>query len=460
MSIMRKKMLPQLIATGFVALGISQMQAQVILADKYENENAPKIGTFENINFTEGGFSSLLYIPNTNGTEFWTVTDRGVNIDAENANANALPSAKHPSCKPTYDKLYAFPGYAPKIMRLKIKGDKIEIVKIITIKRPDRKDATGNLNPTGLGSKADEVASTNVVSNCADFDKYLAPKDIWGIDSEGLDVDKQGNFWICEEGGPTIWKVSPKGILLKRYRPYAQNPQPQDVVIDACFSFRRNNRGFEGISVTPNGKVYAIIQSPLYYKNNSGVAGSGSLSTSQIHRILEIDPTTDQTKMYAYANDGAIGSLKPKDFKIGDLRDINNSSFLVIEQGTGKTDDSKKMYVIDISNATPVKSGLAYGGKTLEELNTPSELMAHGINPVSKTLLFDLNEKGWPRTLEKAEGIAIIDKNTIAVCNDNDFGQTSEKQDGIATATGIKSGIYIFKLGEAESLKGYILSGK
>ncbi|MDQ5929648.1 MAG: hypothetical protein QG594_1428 [Bacteroidota bacterium] len=453
---MEKKLLSTISKTVVILLVSISSQAQVTMGNKYENLTSDAIGTFQNIAFREGGFSSLAYIPNTNGAEFWTLSDRGVNVDAANANATATASVKYPTCKPTYDKIYAFPTYAPKIHRVKIEGTELKILQTISIKRPGGTTATGIINPTGLGSTAAEVASTNIVTDCADFDTNTAPKDIWGIDSEGIDVDKDGNFWICEEGGPTIWKLNSNGVVLKRYTPYSQNPQPEDVIIDACFSFRRNNRGFEGITVTPNGKIYAIIQSPLYYKAASGVAGSGTLASSQIHRILEIDPTTNATKMYAYVNDGTIGAIKPKDIKIGDLRAINNTTFLVLEQAATAPDDIKRMYTIDITNATNVQSGLAYGGKTLEELNTPTALASNNIVPVTKTLFFDLYAKGWPVALDKAEGIAIIDSNTIAICNDNDYAQTSVNQDGIAAATTTKSTVYLFNLAGASALANYI----
>lgn len=431
-------------------------QAQVTLENSYPNTTSNTIGVFQGITFREGGFSSLHYIPNTNGTEFWTITDRGVNVDAANANSGA---ANGP-CIPTYDKIYGFPNYAPKIMRIKIVGNEVEILQSITIKRPDGTNATGLLNPTGFGSTAAEVCSTNVVTDCNDFSTNTAPKDIWGIDSEGLDIDSQGNFWICEEGGPTIWKVSPNGVVLKRYTPYSLT-QPEDVSIDACFGFRRNNRGFEGLTITPNGKVYAIIQSPMYYGNVSGTAGVKTLGNSRIHRILEIDPATGIQKMYAYVNDGAIGTssdIRPRDQKIGDLKAINNTTFLVIEQALRGVQNVKNLYTIDISSATEVVSGLAYAGntKTLEELETTANLTANSIVPVTKTLNFDIHSKGWPTTIEKAEGIAIIDANTIVICNDNDYGQYSPTENGIATPNNQNCTLYKFNLTGVNALQNYI----
>lgn len=449
---------------AFTLLSVSMTNySQVTLTNSYENNTSDNIGSFQGITFREGGFSSLVYIPGTNGTEFWTVTDRGVNIDAANANTSATTTPQYPNgCVPTYDKIYAFPTYAPKLMHIKILNNEVTVLETIAIKRPNGQPVTGLLNPSGFGSTATEICSTNTVDNCANFDANTVPKDEWGIDSEGLDIDADGNFWISEEGGPTIWKVSPTGIVLKRYTPYALT-QPEDVAINPCFAFRRNNRGFEGLTITPNGKVYAILQSPMYYGNASGTAGIKTLGNSRIHRILEIDPVTNNQKMYAYVNDGAIGTssdIRPRDQKIGDLRAINNTTFLVIEQAFRGVQNVKKLYKIDITGATEVQSGLAYAGnsKTLEELDSPANLNSNGIIPVSKTLNFDMHANGWPTSIEKAEGITIIDANTIVLCNDNDYGQYSPSENGIATPNNQKSTLFKFSLQGANTLQGFVLS--
>src|SRR6478609_4124726 len=190
-----------------------ESEAQITLLQNYENKSSASIGTYQGINYREAGFSSLYPIANTNGKEFWTISDRGVNIDCANAN----PAA----CRPTYDKMYAFANYAPKIHRIRINGDSIQILQTITMKRPNGTTATGLLNPTGFGSTAAEVASIDTVLNCDNFMIKTATKDVWGIDSEGIVVDKDGNFWICEEGGPTIWKLNRNGVVINRYTPYA-----------------------------------------------------------------------------------------------------------------------------------------------------------------------------------------------------------------------------------------------
>lgn len=270
----RKQFFVVAFAIAVFSLGGQLVKGQITLRQDYQNNYSAPIGTFQGINFREGGFSGLYPVAGTNGKEFWTVSDRGVNVDAANAN----PA----SCRPTYDKIYGFPGYAPKIHRIRLNGDSIQILQTIALKRPNGTNATGLLNPAGFGSTVVEMVSTDTVLDCANFNSKIAAKDIWGIDSEGILVDKDGNFWICEEGGATIWKVSPNGVVLNRFTPYAGlvGAQPQDIAIDTVFGYRKNNRGFEGIAIAPNGKIYAIIQSPILYPDKA--TGEGS----QIHLSL------------------------------------------------------------------------------------------------------------------------------------------------------------------------------
>ena len=444
---MKKNLTKALICLGLFSFAKRECHAQISLLQDYKNYTAATIGTFQGISFKEAGFSALCYIPGTDGKEFWVCSDRGVNIDAGNAN----PSG----CRPTYDKIFSFPGYAPKIHRIRINGDSIQVLRTISIKAPTGADAKGVLLPTGFGSTASEQASTDTVQNCSNFNSKIAAKEIWSIDAEGICVDKDGNFYVSEENGPTIWKINPNGVVIKRYSPYANlaGAQPQDVLIDTAFKYRKNNRGFESVAVTPNGKIYAIIQSPILYPNSA--AGENT----RIHRMIEIDPATNQQRMLAYVNDGIIGSgssqIRLKDWKIGDMTAINDSTFLVLEAAARGNTDIKRMYKVNINGATAFNSGL-YGGQTVEQLVDSAGLVFQGIFPVKKTLFMDLLASGWPANLEKAEGLAIINDSTIALVNDNDYGQISPAEDGVATATGILSHLITFGLQGNKKLTGFV----
>jgi len=441
------------ISLPFVLLAASQYKAdaQVTKLQDYTNNQSATIGTFQGIQLREGGFSGLFPIAGTDGREFWTISDRGVNVDAANAN----PAG----CRPTYDKIYGFPNYAPKIHRIRVNGDSLQILQTTTMKRPNGTNASGLLNPTGFGSTAAEQVSTDTVQNCANFAAKTFPKDVWGIDAEGLAVDRQGNFWICEEGGASIWKLNAFGVVIKRYTPYANlvGAEPQDVLIDTVFKYRKNNRGFEGIAIATSGKIYTMIQSPVLYPNQS------TGEATRVHRILEIDPTNDSWRMFAYLNDGIIGAsgsnqIRMRDWKIGDIAAINDTTFLVLEAALRGTTDIKRVYKINIKGATPVTSGL-YNGKTLEALVDAAGLASAGIIPVQKTLAIDLLANGWPAAYEKAEGLAIINANTVAIVNDNDYGQVSPTENGVATATGIASHLITYGLTGANALTSFNFIG-
>jgi len=426
-------------------LQLSICYSQIKLKQVYTNKKSDAIGQFQGINFREGGFSGLYSIPGTEGKEFYTLSDRGVNVDAKNASG----------CKPTYDKIYAFPWYVPKIHRIRISSDSIQIMETITLKRPDGTGVSGIINPTGFGSTATEEAWRDTTSHCSDLSNVIVKKDIWGIDCEGIAIGRKNDFWVCEEGGSTIWNLDAGGKVIKRYSPYANlsGAEPLDMAIDTVFKYRKNNRGFEGVAVAPNGKVYALIQSPILYPNKTDG------EKSNVHRLLEIDPTTGASRMFAYLNPGDLGTspnkISSKDWKIGDLSAVNDSTFLVIEQGVGGNNAERKIYQIKINKATAIHSGL-YGGKTVEQLKNAPGLQAQGIVPVAKTLFLDLRANGWPDSLDKAEGLAIINDSTIAVCNDNDFGQRSLTENGIAEATNIQSSIYLFGLEGNNKISGYI----
>jgi hypothetical protein len=435
-------------ALALASLGIpATATAQITLQQDFVNKTSAAIGTYQGINFREGGFSGLYPIQGTNGKEFWVISDRGVNIDGANANTSA--------CRPTYDKIFVFPNYAPKIHRIRLNGDSVQILRTITMKRPDNTTATGVLNPTGLGSTATEQASTDTVNDCNNFSSKIANKDIWSIDAEAIVVDKDGNFWISEENGPTIWKLNQNGVVVNRYTPYGNlaNKQSQDIAIDTVFRYRKNNRGFENLAITPGGKLYAVIQSPIQFPTQA--IGDAS----RIHRILELDPATGVMRQFAYVNDGVIGAaganqIRTGDWKLGDIAAVNDSTFLVLEAAARGTSDFKRMYQININGATPVTSGL-YGGNSLEGLVDSAGMAAQGLVPVRKTLAMDLLANGWPKALDKAEGLAILNDSTIFITNDNDFGQSSAAANGIATATGNLSHVIRYGLSGTNKLRNF-----
>lgn len=374
----------------------------------------------------EGGFSGLHYIKGTNGLEFYTLGDRGPNVEADAANGNVVT------------KLFPDPSYAPKYHKIKLMPDNtISITSSITFKRPGGTNLSGLVPSNTLGGSG-EVAW--------DINQNVLPGDDWGIDCEGIVEGKDNDLWVCDEYGVNIWRFNKNdGSLINRYSPFGtvvggNLPLPNDL------SKKRANRGFEGVAVTPNGMVYAIIQSPMFNPTSS------VQSTSRIHRLVQLDPKTGIVKTFVYVNDGVKANTRVQDWKLGDLVAVNNHEFLVIEH-TDRTPYSKNIYKIDISSATALTTttGFINGpstGLTLEQLTNAAGLSANSIVPVSKMLITDLQDYGYDQNLgmDKPEGLTIIDENTIAVTNDNDFQVSAPALDGKIVMTDKLCYVHQFKL--------------
>ena len=186
--------------------------------------------------------------------------------------------------------------------------------------------------------------------------------------------------------------------------------------VEAVLQYRIPNRGFEGLTITPSGKVLASVQSVLDINGETA-------DTAAFTRIVELDPETGDVKMYAYPVDVSQYN-SPSDCKIGDIYAVDDTTLLVIEQG--KLADGtmqNKVYQVDLSQASDI-TDVTYND-AYPEYASAEELT--DISFMEKEELLDLREYGW--TAEKAEGICMADENTIAVINDNDFGIVTVAED-------------------------------
>ncbi len=380
---------------------------------KYAFDNLPPIGEYGDT-IREGGISGMMYRDGS----FRFIGDRGPNADAIN---NPLSGGQTTL-------VFPFPDYAPKVWQVKPIGGVLEVEDFDFVKRPDGTGASGLPLPVGQGNTG-EVAWSDTLGT-------VVANDPWGLDSEGLIQDNEGNFWVCDEYGVSIWKLDPNFKVLNRYTPFPE--EPEDLPLDTLLGKRRANRGLEGIAYTPNGKIFAIIQSPIDNPNTA------TGNTSRIHRLVELDPATGAMRTFVYIHEPVLGEIRSRDWKIGDMVAVNNEEFLVVEHAERNGWNSKNLYKFNISNATPV-TGNNFGGNTLEQLNEAG-LAANGIVPVQKEFFADLLELGWERQHDKPEGLAILNDSTFAVINDNDFGIAAPAADGKIVLTGKTTRLYIYTL--------------
>ncbi len=376
------------------------------------------ITDFQGQTIFEGGISGLHYIPGTD-KEFYAVGDRGPNAAA----------GSHPNATGT-TLLFPKPDYAPKVTRFKAENGVWDIQSIEPLRRPGGATVSGLPLPAGAGTTGETA--------WADTTPVVLTPDVWGMDSEGIVEDNEGNLWFCEEYGASVWKVNKTTLeVIKRYTPFPT--QAEDAPLPAAVGKRRANRGFEGVAYTPNGKIYAFVQSPA--DNPNTTAGN----TGRLLRMVEIDPETDSVRQFAYEINPVIGQIRTRDWKIGDLVAVNNNEFLLVEHAERNGWNVKNIYKIDITNATPLTTE-DYGGLTLEQVGTAANLAAFGVQVVKKEEVLDLLEAGWDRSHDKPEGLTILNDSTIAVVNDNDFGIDSPAGDGTVVFTGKTTRLYIFGL--------------
>jgi hypothetical protein len=318
------------------------------------------------------------------------LADRGPNGDAPDYLDAA--GVRHPS------KSYLAPNFAPRIVSISLRHGAAPVVTRAVALGVGRRAAVG-LPPSSM---TPEVGLSDTLSAFA--------SSAAGVDPEGIDFDARGNAWLCEEYGPSLLEVNPQtGQISRRLTPTSGLPP--------ILASRQVNRGFEGVAVAPSGNVYALVQSTLD-------VDAKTKGTAQFIRVLEYNPRTGATRMFAYPHDVAAYK-KSGDAKLGDLVAVDDTHFLLIEEGKGAAGLRNIVYEIDLGQASDltgvVLTSGPNAGKELE-YGTLAEVTAQ-ISMASKTQLVDLRANGW--TPEKAEGMTLVDAQTLIVANDQDFGVTA-----------------------------------
>jgi len=411
---------------SIVPLGLKDHNSvNVTNLETFEFQNLPAIGTTPaGQEILLGGFSGLFYEGTAaNGNlKFITHTDRG---------PNGEPTG---SLRP-----FLLPDFSPEIVRFEVNRSTgaIAITERLNIKQADGTPITGLPNLTVAGGTGNTPFNDEVPVDL--FGNTIIPLDNLGADLEGIVVAPDGTFWLVDEYRPAIYQFDTEGKLIDRFVPVGtaaavgQTPGDfGDEALPAVLAQRRQNRGFEAIALDgDSNKLYAFVQSPL---RNPETLSNGTLNGLNNIRIVEFDLASKTvTAEYLYRMDnpdlGTPGNTRPD--KIGDAVYIGNGEFLVVERDDDAIDSDplgnieKKVYRFSLDGATNITGqdgSFDVGGGVLKSIDqmTPAELSAQGINLVGKILHVDLALAGY-NTVEKVEGLALIDANTIAVLNDNDF---------------------------------------
>jgi hypothetical protein len=377
------------------------------ILDIHDIPDGAKEGHFIEIHC--GGFGSEISPHPTEKHQFYALTDRGPNT--------------------TYDvngdkgKIFLKPDYTPKIGLFQLNSDgTISKLKEILLKNPDGEPITGLPNQHFGATK--EIAYDQ-------HGKVLEKgTDEFGLDSEGLVALKDGTFWVSDEYGPHIVHFDASGVEIDRINAYEHDERRKSgYLLPLEYANRRQNRGMEGLTITPDQKkLVGIMQSAMSNPDPS-------VTKSDLVRIVMIDLETKTVSQYLYRQEGG-----DQVYSCTAIVALNQQQFLVAERDDDFYMDNpqafKRVYKIDLTDATDLeqiensdqfeqdeKTGLLTDGLTLEQFILQAGwqgLQDVGIVPVAKTLVVDLIEKlHYPH--DKVEGLWVIDEHHLAVLNDDDY---------------------------------------
>jgi len=277
-----------------------------------------------------------------------------------------------------------------------------------------------NGQPLGSGAPAENTAGNYYFSGRSDnFGAGNSGNPLNArFDPESIRVSNDGkSVFISDEYGPYVRQFDRKtGTLIKTFALPANldvaNLAPKGKTeTTGNTSGRTDNKGMEGLAITPDGKtLVGIMQAAL-------IQDAASSSTKKMVRIVTIDIATGATKEFGYMLTAGSG--------VSEITAINDHEFLVDERdgaglGDGSNAVAKKLFKIDLSSAqdiTGLTGSLAAAkavGKT-PFLDLVSALNANGI--------------GSDQIPAKIEGVTFGQDvtyggslyHTLFIANDNDF---------------------------------------
>jgi hypothetical protein len=405
--------------------------------------NLPKVATLPQ--FVEGGFSAL-YPVTGEPNHFWTVSDRGPNGDTFGT------PVKRP---------FPAPAFTPSIYKVSVDTatQQLEILERIPLKL-----SAGNVDPVraAVGGPSDQITgfgnigatplanvpvADEVPVSDSNADGFVNATDVpfsfdpYGLDTEGIVFDPRGSgsFWLVDEYRPSIIHIALDGTLLQRYTPAGQNASnlgaswsavPLNDVLPAIYSLRRDNRGFEGVAISPDGlTLYAVVQNPLGIPNatcNAVTGYAGGNNSRSATRIAKLDISNPAAPVligdFIYTLDVDASEVTFTDLRISDLYWVGPDKLLVDER-----DDvglvRRFIYEADLSAATNLQSpGPGVDVSCIDTLK-PSAVAARGVVVATKAAKLDLASTSASPAYpyDKVEGLVKLASGNFALIDDNDF---------------------------------------
>ena len=288
------------------------------------------------------------------------------------------------------------------------------------------------------------------------------------MDPEGIALMPDGGFWISDEYGPGLYRFDRQANLISTVLPPPallpyQGSYPGKLNFTGTSlptSGRRNNRGLEGLSLTPDGKrLVAFLQSPTIQDGGSGNLGRNT-------RILQFDADTNSPThgrlvaehLYPLTLNG--NATTNRHTPVSETLALNATTFLVLERdGIGRGADPglsptyKRIVVASTEGASNIAGtghDLQLGAPGHQALNTaikpvarydlvdlldPIQLARFGLNTSTNQDANALSEKWEALSLIPMKDPANPDDYLLLIGNDNDFKSEVVFHNGVPVGT-------------------------
>jgi hypothetical protein len=308
----------------------------------------------------------------------WAVGDRGANLKINLCTGRyglddlrvhaGLPGAK----------VIPQPELGPTIAELRRIRDRIEVVRTMPLRTAGGRIYSGLPLPGAIEETMEPALSLT--------GERLAP-DPAGADTEAIAALGDGSFWVADEYGPSLLRVSADGVVLARWLPEGSRLRTEPAGEDrlpAAMGLRRLNRGLEALALSPDEtRLYLALQSAIDGETDARLWTLDAASGRQLaeHRYRFDSPQS-------FLRDAAEGEVGTADLKVCEIACVGEGRLLVLERVTA----SARIYRVELRD---------------EPL-------------LQKTLLFATDDA--PELAPDLEGMAAVSDRMLILSTDNDFG--------------------------------------
>lgn len=337
------------------------------------------------LRLTLGIGSGLSHRPDDPPDRLWAIGDRGPNLKVPLAVGRYGLKALERLSGLDGAKILPLPDLAPTLAELRIVGNRIEVVRTLTLH--DGKDRAFSGRPLPGGDVA-------AMEPAFGLDGAPLEADAAGADSEALAAMPDGTFWVAEEYGPSLIKVAADGEVLVRWLPEGATLEgasyPVEALLPPLAAKRRLNRGFEAIAASPDGAwLHTCLQSDIDPDGREVAIWTLDAVTGALvgaHRYRFDEPNS-------FERDAERGKVKRRDLKICELACVGAGRLLVLE----RIEQTAKVYRVELGGA---------------------EVLA-------KSLVFSTDDH--PDVAGGLEGMALVSDRDLILATDNDFGVEGEE---------------------------------